>query len=438
MTFSYTDSNTGSYPKMLSDMFVDLADPQSALPILHQTFPTWASPSKIQVQQEAAKSLTATIENSDNDNTPLIRIDQLTGGITNKLFQVTHTPSGTKVLIRAYGKGTSAIIDRDREVSTHMHLHSKGLAPPLYARFGNGLVYSYMPGKAIDYKYLSDPEVSHAIAVRLAEWHAKLDPLAVEVLIARQKSEREEQLKINKSDSSKSNKKESQDFSKNIWELLKSWIEIMPENVVKTYTREDLQKELKWICENIGSSGGNLVVAHCDLLAGNVIVPGNWTPKLNSESISAVASGDNEAAHPLEVSFIDYEYAMLAPRAFDLANHFMEWQGFDCVTELIPEPSLSNPVLRRWAVSYIGETQTERDVTAAEIDELLQQVLTYWGMPGFYWGIWASIQSVISDIDFDYASYANLRLEEYRNWKTLHAAISGRGTGSSESTGSCA
>ena len=39
------------------------------------------------------------------------------------------------------------------------------------------------------------------------------------------------------------------------------------------------------------------------------------------------------------------------------------------------------------------------------------------GVPGFYWGIWALIQATISQIDFDYASYADLRLGEYWAWK---------------------
>lgn len=41
----------------------------------------------------------------------------------------------------------------------------------------------------------------------------------------------------------------------------------------------------------------------------------------------------------------------------------------------------------------------------------------YRGLPGFYWGIWALIQAQISEIDFDYATYAELRLGEYWAWK---------------------
>lgn len=47
----------------------------------------------------------------------------------------------------------------------------------------------------------------------------------------------------------------------------------------------------------------------------------------------------------------------------------------------------------------------------------MDEVDVYRGLPGFYWGIWALIQATISEIDFDYASYAEVRLGEYWAWK---------------------
>ena len=37
--------------------------------------------------------------------------------------------------------------------------------------------------------------------------------------------------------------------------------------------------------------------------------------------------------------------------------------------------------------------------------------------PGLYWGIWALIQARISEIDFDYSTYAEERLGEYFAWR---------------------
>ncbi len=49
--------------------------------------------------------------------------------------------------------------------------------------------------------------------------------------------------------------------------------------------------------------------------------------------------------------------------------------------------------------------------------QLFQAVDLFRGIPGFYWGIWALIQATISQIDFDYASYAEVRLGEYWAWR---------------------
>jgi len=381
-------------PKLFQEYHVDLDNPMSVEPLLYEIFPEWSNyESTPSLPGKASQKSTS----KDQDHRPL-QIKQLTGGITNKLFQVHHFPTDTKLLVRAYGNGTSAIIDRDREIATHIHLYEKGLAPRLFARFGNGLVYQFLEGKASEYPWLSLDCVADAVARRLGEWHRVLDPNKVEELIIQQKKTVDSAAAIN--------------FSRNLWELLENWIEIMPENVVKNYTKAELKQELGWIKANIGHKGGDFVVAHCDLLAGNVIVPNNFDP--------AQAPAGKEPQ--MDVLFIDYEYAMPAPRAFDLANHFMEWQGFDCITELIPAPVKSNVVLRKWARSYLGFDRNANEDAGnsnerAAVDELLDQVFVYWGMPGFYWGVWSAIQSSISDIDFDYASYANLRLEEYTKWK---------------------
>ena len=38
-------------------------------------------------------------------------------------------------------------------------------------------------------------------------------------------------------------------------------------------------------------------------------------------------------------------------------------------------------------------------------------------MPGLYWGVQALIQDEISDVKFDWTSYAELRLTEFWTWR---------------------
>jgi ethanolamine kinase len=66
--------------------------------------------------------------------------------------------------------------------------------------------------------------------------------------------------------------------------------------------------------------------------------------------------------------------------------------------------------------SYLGKRKTAEE-EEAEAQKLFDEVDIFRGVPGFYWGIWALIQATISQIDFDYAAYAEVRLGEYWAWR---------------------
>lgn len=52
-----------------------------------------------------------------------------------------------------------------------------------------------------------------------------------------------------------------------------------------------------------------------------------------------------------EINFIDYEYGCYNYAAFDIANHFNEWAGFDCEFEQCP----SEQVKREWISAYLSK-----------------------------------------------------------------------------------
>lgn len=145
--------------------------------------------------------------------------------------------------------------------------------------------------------------------------------------------------------------------------------------------------------------------AHCDLLSGNVI-------------IQPASSATDPNAKPI-VSFIDYEYAAPSPAAFDIANHFAEWGGFDCDHHLLPTQSQRRDFIRAYIQSYFSHIKGKSAAVNEdeEARQLFAEVDVFRGLPGFYWGIWALIQATISQIDFDYASYAEVRLGEYWAWR---------------------
>lgn len=123
------------------------------------------------------------------------------------------------------------------------------------------------------------------------------------------------------------------------------------------------------------------------------------------------------------VNFIDYEYATPSPAAFDIANHLAEWGGFDCDYSVLPTQAQRAEFIKEYTHAYFkllpkGSDDAHQAVDVeTETQKLLDEVDVFRGVPGFYWGIWALIQATISQIDFDYANYAELRLGEYWAWR---------------------
>ncbi|KAL9050918.1 MAG: hypothetical protein Q9162_006345 [Coniocarpon cinnabarinum] len=339
-----------------------------------------------------------------------IDFERFKDGITNTLFKAVKKRPGYNqrqldqeaILLRAYGNGTEVLIDREREARSHSILARHKLAPALRARFNNGLLYSFIEGSPCTPGDLRRSDVWPATARRLGQWHATL-PVAEAVAGTRQEDHQYVHL----------NKLLPGQPIPNVWTVLQRWIRALPRSTEQeTQRRQMLQEELESSVKLLGGvsklSNDQFVLSHTDLLSGNVIV----LPK---------ARDDQEQ----EVSFIDYEYTTPAPQAFDLANHFAEWIGFDCDMNNIPTRAERRAFVDRYVASFRehqarrsnGLVNGENARHDADVDALMDEVDLFRGMPGLYWGTWAIIQSMISRIDFDYTSYAETRLGEYWAWK---------------------
>lgn len=309
------------------------------------------------------------------------------------------------VMVRAYGNGTDVIIDREREAKSHSLLAKHNLAPPLLARFNNGLLYKFIEGGACSSSDLRRPEVMRATARLLGTWHATLPtseavgtPMDFEH-IARHLSGKPRT---------------------NMWTVMQKWITALPAETKQERDRNarlevEVEHATKLLGNTAGLSHGEYVLGHCDLLSGNVII-------LPDESQCKKCGKSS-----VQVSFIDYEYATPVPAAFDLANHFAEWGGFDCDYSVLPTRSQRREFITDYVKSFKSQNQkngqlinsetTESASLEKDVEQLMNEVDVFRGMPGLYWGIWALIQATISQIDFDYASYADVRLAEYWAWK---------------------
>lgn len=109
-----------------------------------------------------------------------IEFVRFTDGITNTLLKIVNKRAGLSaseidseaVLLRAYGRNTDILIDREREAQNHELLMGFGLAPELLARFNNGMLYRFIKGSVTSPADLRTPEIWRAVARRMAEWHA--------------------------------------------------------------------------------------------------------------------------------------------------------------------------------------------------------------------------------------------------------------------------
>ncbi|KAJ5527525.1 hypothetical protein N7513_011684 [Penicillium frequentans] len=339
-----------------------------------------------------------------------IEFVRFTDGITNTLLKIINRKAGLTdeqvdndaVLMRAYGNGTEILIDRERETTSHALLASCGLAPPLLARFNNGLLYRFIRGKPCGHEDLATAPIYRGVARRLAQWHAVL-PIAGAV-------------STSGADSTAANG-EKQGFEMiqprragpSMWAVLQKWIMALPVATPEQRARQlNLQQELQWVVGQLDDGKGigedGLVFSHCDLLCANVIVLPSDENSKPSDDITPV-------------NFIDYEYAVPAPAAFDIANHLAEWIGYDCDYNMIPTQSVRRQFLTEYTKSYIQHRKLDTSSESEIVARLYEDVDRFRGIPGLYWGVWALIQAQISQIDFDYASYAELRLGEYWAWK---------------------
>ena len=336
-----------------------------------------------------------------------------------QLLQVArHRPNASQkeadrdsILMRAYGNGTDLIIDRDREATSHRLLAERGMAPPLLARFHNGLLYGFIPGKVCKAQDLTQEPIWRGVARKLGEWHARVPVSGISSeapLLNGVNGYANRHCVTKKYDGpSKAGGPSSRRPIPNVWSVMQKWVDALNENTEEERARKEmLHQQVERSFEELDNEDGigehGFVFAHCDLLCANVI---------QLQSPDAPSPSDFQP-----VTFIDYEYSTAAPAAFDISNHFAEWVGYDCDYNMVPTKSVRRGFVEEYVASYIKHSgQILHESTA---DTLCQEIDRWRGIPGLYWGIWSLIQARISEIDFDYANYAEERLGEYFAWRS--------------------
>jgi ethanolamine kinase len=160
------------------------------------------------------------------------------------------------ILMRAYGNSTDILIDRDREAASHLVCAKYGLAPPLLARFQNGLLYRFIPGEVCTPKDLGTEQTWRAVARRLGQWHATLPIDAISKMHSANGAAAPGQALADRLP------------SPNIWTVMQRWVNALPKTTQKEQTRKAfLEKELERSFEELDNQDGpgqqGFVFGHC-------------------------------------------------------------------------------------------------------------------------------------------------------------------------------
>jgi ethanolamine kinase len=202
-----------------------------------------------------------------------IEFIRFTDGITNTLLKAVNRRPGLSeeeidndaILLRAYGKGTDLIIDRERETQNHELLMQHGLAPLLLARFHNGMLYRFIRGAVTSPQDLRRESIWRAIARRLAQWHAIVPCITSTRTPDQEEINGNAELGIGAPNSSGKDPVRQYTIENvapgkpapNIWTVMQKWIFALPTGTEVERTRQAiLQKELKKLVEELSNRPG--------------------------------------------------------------------------------------------------------------------------------------------------------------------------------------
>jgi len=302
-----------------------------------------------------------------------LEVKELSGGITNSMYCCGRRGDESfKVVVRVFG--SEGVIDRGRENRIYERLSANEVAPEFLVEFGNGRVEQFFPYRTLKREDLRKPVVFRSVARELAKLH-------------------QVEISLDKDEHGLSD-------AHDIWTCMDKWCKEasnikFPGRVpmqVDEFRREiaDLKHEVQR-----RGLGTPVVFCHNDLLAANVLF-------------------DDSTAR---VRFIDFEYGGLNPRGFDIGNHLSEWMGGTEVGIVYFEdyPSVADQrgFCRCYLEEYLERAPGEDEVAALVFEADLYSLVSH-----LYWSIWAVCQSAASNIDFDYALFAENRLRAYEMYRT--------------------
>ncbi|KAI9318192.1 kinase-like domain-containing protein [Dichotomocladium elegans] len=284
---------------------------------------------------------------------------RVSGALTNAVFFVKVGHSST-LLLRVYGVGSDALVDRSNELLWLNRLAHLNMGPRLLATFGNGRFEEFLPSTTLTHDDLRNPALSLQIARQLRKLHALIHLYPPPPATDQKPAEL------------------------TVWRSIDQWYSAL---TLHGYDLLQLGREIEQ-CKAILENTSPVVFGHNDLQYGNIL--------------KRKGTAD-------ELVLVDYEYAGYNPRAFDLANHFIEWTydyHGDTPAYMIREALPSKEQRIAFLAAY-GQQDVPVNVLLKETDLWFMAV-------HLHWGLWGMVQAISSKIDFDYKGYAAERLDAFR------------------------
>ena len=275
-----------------------------------------------------------------------VDIKILSGGITNKLYRV-QSEMGD-VAVRIYGDKTELFIDRDYEADAIEKMAGVGISPKLikYLPGWSVTIVEYITGSyTLKNPDFLNEELREKIVNPIRRIHnsGELLPKLFNPLI-----------EVNK-------------MAGILEKLNASYPEFEIEGTIKILAR---------IFEIANIPENEYTASHNDLLAENFIM---------------VTEGyEGKYSEPMYI--IDWEYAGMAPRYYDIGDMFQEI--------LVPRK--------------VEKSIVEHYCEGRDFDKNLYLIDLFKPFPDIYWFLWSMIQNNISKIEFDFYNYGKVKYENAR------------------------
>ena len=172
----------------------------------------------------------------------------------------------------------------------------------------------------------------------------------------------------------------------------------------------NLRHEFTWLKQKLQAEDSPVVFCHNDMQEGNILM-------VEDEAVTSNADA--------KLVLIDFEYCSYNYRAFDIANHFMEWTYDYTAKEwpyfkATPENYPTSLQRLKFICHYLKETGSKENPI-----DVLKEVEVFSLASHLFWALWAIVNTKTSQIPFGYWEYAVERLNAYYQLKTKIIHIQG-------------